>query len=193
MARYRVDGFSFETEEEARQAQKELDGIAYIRTQTKMNDPDVIFTLYNRLVEQQIFETAVGIEFMRELQNYLESVPYIKKEDIVPIPVPDKGLDEERRLKEEQRAARRQQKLQQRAGSEQVYRKRYRITGALCAVLAAIVVGMFAITYISGNSTNIFNYEQKIIDKYEAWEQELSQREADVLRREQILQNQMNP
>ena len=148
MAGYRVDGFSFETEEEARQAKKELDGIAYIRTQTKMNDPDVIFTLYNRLVEQQIFETAVGIEFLRELQNYLETVPYIKKEDIVPIPVPDKGLDEERR---------------------------------------------FAITYISGNSTNIFNYEQKIIDKYEAWEQELSQREADVLRREQILQNQMKP
>ncbi len=115
MARYRVDGFSFETEEEARQAKKELDGIAYIRTQTKMNDPDVIFTLYNRLVEQQIFETAVGIEFLRELQNYLETVPYIKKEDIVPIPVPDKGLDEERRLKEEQRAAHRQQKLKQRA------------------------------------------------------------------------------
>lgn len=193
MARYRVDGFSFESEEEARQAKKEVDGIAYIRTQTKMNEPDVIFSLYNRLVEQQIFETAVGIEFLRELQNYLESVPYIKKEDIVPIPVPDKGLDEERRLREEQRTMRRQQKLQQRAGNEQFYRRRYRITGVLCAVLAAIVVGMFAITYISGSSTNIFNYEQKIIDKYEDWEQELTQREADVSRREQILQNQTNP
>lgn len=193
MARYRVDGFSFESEEEARQAKKEVDGIAYIRTQTKMNDPDVIFSLYNRLVEQQIFETVVGIEFLRELQNYLESVPYIKKEDIVPIPVPDKGLDEERRLREEQRFMRRQQKLQQRSGSEQFYRRRYRVTGVLCAVLAAIVVGMFAITYISGSSTNIFNYEQKIIDKYEAWEQELTQREADVSRREQILQNQTNP
>ncbi len=193
MARYRVDGFSFESEEEARQAKKEVDGIAYIRTQTKMNDPDVIFSLYNRLVEQQIFETVIGIEFLRELQNYLESVPYIKKEDIVPIPVPDKGLDEERRLREEQRFMRRQQKLQQRSGSEQFYRRRYRVTGVLCAVLAAIVVGMFAITYISGSSTNIFNYEQKIIDKYEAWEQELTQREADVSRREQILQNQTNP
>lgn len=189
MTGYRVDGFSFETEEEARKAKKELDGIAYIRTQTKMNDPDVIFSLYSRLVEKQIFETAVGIEFLRELQSYLESVPYIKKEDIVPIPVPDKGFEENQRLREEQRAVRRQQE----AGSEQVYRRRYRITGVLCAVLAAIVAGMFAITYISGNNTNIFNYEQKIIDKYEAWEQELSQREADVLRREQILQNQMNP
>ena len=33
-------------EEEARQAKKEVDGIAYIRTQTKMNDPDVIFACF---------------------------------------------------------------------------------------------------------------------------------------------------
>jgi hypothetical protein len=49
---------------------------------------------------------------------------------------------------------------------------------------------MFVITYASGNSMNIYNYEQQVIDKYEAWEQELDEREADLTKREQILQNQ---
>jgi hypothetical protein len=37
---------------------------------------------------------------------------------------------------------------------------------------------------------NIYNYEQQVIDKYETWEQELEQREADVTKREQALQSQ---
>jgi predicted PurR-regulated permease PerM len=57
-------------------------------------------------------------------------------------------------------------------------------------LLAVTIVGMFVITYASGNSMNIYNYEQQVIDKYEAWEQELDEREADLTKREQILQNQ---
>jgi hypothetical protein len=57
-------------------------------------------------------------------------------------------------------------------------------------MLIAIVVGMFVITYRSGTDMNIYNYEQQVIDKYESWEQELEQREADVTKREQALQSQ---
>lgn len=36
---YVVDGFEFQTKEEARQAKKESDGIRYIKDQTDMSDP----------------------------------------------------------------------------------------------------------------------------------------------------------
>ena len=44
-------------------------------------------------------------------------------------------------------------------------------------VLIIIVIAMFAISLTSG-STTILNYETKIINKYEEWEQELDEREA---------------
>ena len=43
---YVVDGFEFQTKEEARQAKKESDGIRYIKDQTDMSDPDTVYKLY---------------------------------------------------------------------------------------------------------------------------------------------------
>ena len=38
-----VDGFEFETAKEAEQAQKELSGIRYIKQNTDMKNPDVVY------------------------------------------------------------------------------------------------------------------------------------------------------
>lgn len=46
---YVVDGFEFQTKEEARQAKKESDGIRYIKNKTDMSDPDTVYKLYLRL------------------------------------------------------------------------------------------------------------------------------------------------
>jgi hypothetical protein len=53
----------------------------------------------------------------------------------------------------------------------------------LCATLLLCVVGMF---YVNStiNSPTILNYEEKILDKYSAWEQELTAREAAVKEKE---------
>lgn len=191
MAKYRVDGFLFETEEEAKQAKKEADGIRYIRSQTRMNNPDVIFKLYNRLLEQDLFETPVGLEFLRELQTYLETIPYIKKEDIAPIPVPNKVLAFEKEKKKAKQATREQVVTARRNSPDKKYRQLFYATGIGCIVLSVIIVGIFIITYLSGTSMNIFNYEQRVIDKYESWEKELKEREDDVTKRELLLQRQL--
>jgi hypothetical protein len=190
MAKYRVNGYLFETEEEARQAKKEADGIRYIREQMGRNDPDVLLRLYERLIEKNTFETVVGIAFLRELQVYLESVPSIRKEDIPPIPVPDRALDKERENRRSKHETLEHQIMERNSGRERHYRRLSHGLAVVCALLAVTIVGMFVITYASGNSMNIYNYEQQVIDKYEAWEQELDEREADLTKREQILQNQ---
>jgi hypothetical protein len=196
MAKYKINGFLFETEEEAQKAKKEMDAIRYIRSQTKMNDPDVVLRLYDKLVKQNYFETPVGIEFLRNLQVQLNAVPYIKKEDIAPIPIPNQTLEKEKDQKLARHEAREKHTeekkwiAEKKAVSERRYRKLFHVTTILCAMLIAIVVGMFVITYRSGTDMNIYNYEQQVIDKYESWEQELEQREADVTKREQALQSQ---
>ena len=47
---------------------------------------------------------------------------------------------------------------------------------------------MFAIIYLSGNSITILNYENAIIDKYEAWEEELNEREQELQEKAMELQ-----
>ena len=44
-----------------------------------------------------------------------------------------------------------------------------------------MIIGMFAINLVSTNNVTILNYENKIIDKYEAWEKELEQREEALM------------
>lgn len=194
MAKYKIAGFLFETEEEAQKAKKELDAVRYIQSQIKKNDPDMMFRLYDRLVRQNYFETPVGIEFLREMQTKLETVPQIRREDILPIPIPNQTLEaekDEKRTKMEEREKRAEEKQwlkEKKSAGEQRYKKLFIATGILSVMLAAIVIGMFVITYMSGNDMTIFNYEQQVIDKYEAWEQELDQREADLTEREKALE-----
>ena len=54
---------------------------------------------------------------------------------------------------------------------------RFSITGNLFLVL--VVVGMVVITLMDDHP-NIINYENKIIDKYTKWEQELEERERNL-------------
>ena len=64
------------------------------------------------------------------------------------------------------------------------YRKKFRITLFFAIVLGAVVIGMFGITYYSGSSVTILNYENALIDKYEDWEKDLDEREQKLKERE---------
>ena len=59
------------------------------------------------------------------------------------------------------------------------YKRHCLALSVVCAILAVSVIAMFIISG-TGNNTTILNYENQLIDKYEAWEQELEQREAAV-------------
>lgn len=168
---YEVDGFLFESKEMADIAKREKNGVSYIKANTKMNDPDVVLLLYNRLNEQQSFSTPIGLSFMVELQEYLRSIPYIKNENILPINTAKFVADDSMGKKNKRQP-------------ESKYKKRF-YTSFFCAVVfAVIIVGMFAITYISGHSVYVTDYENEIIDKYESWESELTEREKALQERE---------
>jgi len=178
---YKVRGYAFESLEQAQIAQKEVEKIRYIRSKTKMDDPDAVLQIYRKLILQEVFETPVGMEFLKELQGYLHTIPYIKYEDVLPIPVyaPEKSGESGSRSEKNN------------------YRRKYH-RSLFFAIVFAIVIGtMFAITYVSGDNVTILNYENELIDKYENWEQkldtrekELDQREAELNVREQKLEQQ---
>lgn len=164
-----VDGFEFETAKEAEQAKKELSGIRYIKQNTDMKDPDVVYKLYLRLNKPGTFSTPVGMAFLVELQEYLHTIPYIKNEEIRPIYVPKKQESRTQKKKTES------------------YKKKYHVALFFTIVLTLVIVSMFTITYISGHAMYVVDYENEVIDKYENWQKELEEREKAVEEREKAL------
>lgn len=196
---YKVEGYEFETKEQAKIAGHEVEQVRYFKNQISMDDPDLILGLYNRLIVKEVFVTPVGIGFLRELQEYLDTIPYIKKEDILSIPVYRPELIEEEHPKEEQliqkRARkRRRQKAQEvrrfRRRHNRDYQKLFHISTFFAIVFALVIVGMFLIVGLSADNVNIINYENAIVDKYEHWEEELKAREEQLDQREKELDRQ---
>ena len=175
--RVSVGGFSFENKDEAEQAKKEIEGIRYIKTKT---------------------ETAVGYSYLKDLQEYLTTIPFIKNEDILPIPVTHPRLEaslkkQKREIAQKERvravrARQREKKLAKidRKALETESSGKLKISLCVNAILVVCVVAMFAMT-LTSDSPTIVDYQSKLLNRYASWEQELTEREKAVSEKEQEL------
>ena len=74
-----VEGFLFANEAEAAQARKEAEGVKYVKEKAQMDDPEMVLRIYNKMIQQRLFDTAVGYSYLKDLQEYLQSIPFIRK------------------------------------------------------------------------------------------------------------------
>lgn len=173
-----IDGFYFDQEQDIERARRETEGIAYIKANTDMENPETVLQLYQKLIEEQLFETMVGFAFLKELRDYLMEIPTIEEHELPSICV---------RRKEklpENKSAEREWKTKK-CASDQIGR-RLKISLLVNLFLVILAAGMFIIS-MSGDNLNILNYENEIINRYADWEQELKQREQSIKIREQEL------
>lgn len=77
--------------------------------------------------------------------------------------------------------------MKRKTGKSRWVPQKYEITLFVSVILAISIIGMFIIASTSDNPT-ILNYENKLIDKYAEWEQELDEREAALNEREQMVE-----
>ena len=171
-----VEGYSFTNENMAKQARTEAEGVRYVKARTDMSKPDQVFNVYHKLLQQRMFQTPVGYAYLKDLQEYLKTIPGIRNEDIRPIPVADHLVVSDTRGISE-RWSRRLEKEQNKLRMSMV---------ANFAFVVSILL-MFLITATSGQTT-ILNYEKKIQDRYAQWEQQLTQREKAIREEEQELE-----
>ncbi len=163
-----VEGYSFTDENMAKQARTEAEGVKYVKARTDMSKPDQVFNVYNRLLEQKMFQTPVGYAYLKELQEYLKTMPGIHSEDIKPISIAPKMVVEDS------------------AGVAKIWRRRledtqkkFRISVLANLVFALAILAMFVIASTSNQAT-VLNYEKSIRDRYAQWEEELTKREQAV-------------
>ncbi len=187
---YKVGDFTFETEAEAEVAQKESQAIAYITKQIDLNNPEAVLATYRMMISKDLFHTALGIAFLQEVHDMLMQQPGLKGLDIPEIPEQSKTeieqpkTDKKKRNKKPRRRNRREKQM-----TEDVlkYKKRSEILSVICGTMLVIILAMFVINATSEHPT-ILNYEEKIVNKYAAWEEELYLREQELKQREQELQ-----
>lgn len=168
-----VDGFVFPTYKEAQIALKEQSNISVIREKTAVLDGAAIHDLYLKLIERNMFNTILGYSFLYELRHRLITEFSYAEEELPTVELPRQM--EYDRVKELNQGVM-ENKIQQLL----LQKKRMVIT---IAALVFMVVAMFVIVSVNPN-VGYVNTEQKVLNKYSAWEEQLEQREKAVKEKE---------
>ena len=55
-----IEGFVFDSPQLAKKAQKEAEGVKYIKQRLDMDNPEAVLQVYNKIRMERLFETQVG-------------------------------------------------------------------------------------------------------------------------------------
>ncbi len=170
-----VEGYWFGSLKDANQAQMEQKKVAYFESKLQGKDAQNMLAVYNKILDEKIFSTPIGWEYLKYLQTQLRMLG-IQEEQIRPIPMYLTFVHDD---KEETVVRQRIRNVRKRDKSGD----RLKISIIVNIFLGILVLAMFAITLNSRNP-NILNYKRAIENEYAAWEQELTEREKLVKEKE---------
>ena len=201
-----VNGFSFDTEQEANAAALELKKIQYLESKIDYADTRKVQAIYEKAVKERFFHTAVGLFYLKGIRDFLtrEDERY---EAVLPVvPVPSFGEAQKSAMAQEEGAKPQNGKNEQNAEytgnaktkTAQIKRdekkqkeldaqkQKFLISVLINVVLTIAVIAMFWIATHT-KEPNILNYEKAIKNRYAAWEQELTDREKVIREKELLL------
>ncbi|MCR5099095.1 MAG: hypothetical protein K6B14_09130 [Lachnospiraceae bacterium] len=172
-----VSGFLFTSTDETNAAKKEAKAVQYLEERLKGRKPEEAKSMYEQILSQGLFHTAVGYAFLKELQDSLRASGLT---ELSPINVDNIVVKQAEEAPKADAGSVPNPRLEKKLKDLQVQLRTMRLVAIVCIVM---VVAMFAIT-LTSKSPTILNYETSILDKYATWEQELTEREAAVAARE---------
>lgn len=177
-----VSGFQFGSEADAKQARLEEQKIIKLEEKMNYKNPDVVLMIYKKALDNNIFKTLVGYEYLRKLQKYLIDNPFVR-EPIKPVPVP--GVYSLRDFTPSTKPlVQGETRKKKKKKAEPFFTLKTSIY--VNVLLLLLVAAMFVIS-LTSDRPNMLNYENTIQNRYAAWEQELEEREKAVLDKERQL------
>lgn len=175
-----VGGYRFGSSEDAQVAELELKKSLYFEEKLSGRSAQNILSVYDKIIDEKVFSTPVGWEYLRSLQEKLRMAG-VPEERIRPVPMyvvfahkeePDGSVFE--RIRPTRKRSRDKRNLQ--------------ISLMINVFLAVLVLAMFFIT-LTGDNPNIINYKNAITNQYASWEQELTEREQQLREKEAAILN----
>lgn len=182
-------GYTFLDDESYERAMKDREIIDYLKQNVNMSDSAKVLRLYQKSIEQDLFGSIVGLDFLKKLQEFLLSVEDIPNSEVIPIPQKLRTTEEKNEydnalLRKEIKKS--NDKVAKLSSAVKKYREKYNVTLTITVILAVMVCVMFFIS-LSSNLPTIVNYRTKIINEYSSWQEELTEKEKALNHREQEL------
>lgn len=184
--KYVVDGYCFKTQDEAAIALNEIEGIEYLRKRTNFKNPQSVLSVYDKIIDKELFKTPIGYGFLRELQQILYNASEIEPDSIRNIPVA--AADEKKSKKSKDKKNKKLYLIPE----EQEKKYKNKITN-LIILNVFIIIALIVVIIITNNSenTNILNYRDRLEREYNekedelaAWDSQLREKEHQLNERE---------
>lgn len=183
MEKYIVLGYEFDDKEAADLAKSEMEMISRIKSQGNMNNHKIALTVYNKLVDDNLFKTQVGLEYMRSLQKELLAAKDIDKNEIKAIRINLVTLlDEKDSSKENNNGIRDyRQNINKNKAEQDAKKYKEQFTKSLIVnlVFAAIIIAMILIVKYS-DRFDVQAHRNKIENEYISWESKLQEQESSI-------------
>lgn len=174
-----VNGYLFGSLKDADVAREELERIEYLNKNVKNYTPKKLLLLYDRILDEKLFQTPIGWSYLVEFKEYLIRAG-VDEASIRPIPLYHIFAHEEEteRKPVKQRIYRKPKPVP--------YKSHFQISFCVNIALVIAVVGMFVIA-LKSDTPNMINYKNQVTNSYAAWDQELQQREQVIREKERAL------
>lgn len=174
-----VEGYKFNSFKDYKKALKEYENIQIIKNKLNPDNIDELKKIYNKMINKNYFSTPVGLGFLHEMRDYIIEKNSGKDLFVIPVPVnhTSKNVVADDKLKNKY------DKLVEERAILLLAKKRLTIA---VITLVIVVVGMIFIV-ITNDNLGYFNAEEKVLDKYSAWQERLQSWEDELIEREDAL------
>lgn len=178
-----VGGYLFLSKQAAQAAKDELNAIKYVSSKTDSKDAKQVYMLYNTILDKEMFHSPVGLEYLKKLQSFLYTSKEIPNDKIRPIPVDfnvQSTIDNRHEIFKSKGEV---YSLKKKSKQYKDYVVKLVIANL---ALIIIIIAMFIILKTNSNPT-VLDYENKLQNKYAAWQEQLEMQEKSLKAREQQL------
>ncbi|MGN0513097.1 MAG: hypothetical protein ACI4GD_02375 [Lachnospiraceae bacterium] len=115
--KYIVEGYEFDNIEDANVAKKELEAVKYLSKKTSESTPQACLKIYDKIVEQNLFKTAIGLDFLHALEEYLLQnglfdVPHVSEEDLEQAAMIEKSMQKVESVQEQHDESKKEEKTE---------------------------------------------------------------------------------
>lgn len=179
-----IMGFEFENEDDYFMAKKEMQYINKINGNIKTTNPEHLLEIYNKIIDDKIFKTPVGIEYLRNIQLSLVKNKQIDKSKIknIPVIVYDSDAD----IKENFNRAVVKNLNSKISNAKKKADKCKDLYIKMIIVNVALVLTITVMFVISHNSKKFDEdyYRESIENEYISWENSIKERESVIKEKE---------
>lgn len=171
-----IVGFEFEDEISSRMAKQELDKILKLKERYNIKNAATKLEFYNKLIDEKVFKTPVGMEYLRGIQKELYENKEIDNAEIRSIPAiiyqesDAKVLQNTRKNNLNYNGKQKDKKVEK-------YKDLYIKMLIVNAVLIVTIIVMFVITK-NTEKYDLDYYRESVENEYIEWEQNLQERES---------------